>query len=252
MKKILLFVGVGVVALVIVASIVVGFFVGPIIKAGVETLGPKITQVSVTLKAVDVSLLTGSATIKGLVVGNPPGFKTPEAIKMGVASISMDPLSVFKEKILIRSIRIEGPEITYDAGLGGNNLNKILANVNAAAKKGEPAPSSKSPEGKETSTKPAPKIQVNEFFLSGAKVHVNLSGLSSNQTTVTLPDIRLKDLGTGSDGITAAELVRLVLSDVAKKTIEVVANAAVSSNKAVVGKEAESSVTKGIGEFFKK
>ena len=70
-KKILLAGGIGLLVLIVVAVIVVGLFLGKIVKAGVERVGPKITQTTLTVDAVDLSLLTGSATVKNLVVGNP-------------------------------------------------------------------------------------------------------------------------------------------------------------------------------------
>ena len=88
MKKNLFVVGIGLVVLMIVGSVVVGIFIGPIIKTGVETLGPKITQVSIKVDAVDLSVLTGAAKVKGLIVGNPSGYKTAEAIKLGTAAVS--------------------------------------------------------------------------------------------------------------------------------------------------------------------
>ena len=56
-KKILLSIGIGLLLLIIVAVIVVGLFLGKIVKAGVERVGPKITQTTLTVDAVDLSLL---------------------------------------------------------------------------------------------------------------------------------------------------------------------------------------------------
>ncbi len=262
MKKIFLFVGLGLILLVIVALVAVGIFIGPIVKTGVETLGPKITQVSIKVDAVDVSLLTGTAQVKGLIVGNPEGYKTPEAIKMGTASVSLDPFSVFSNKILVHSIHVESPEITYDGGLGGNNLSKIMDNVNAVAKSGGPAPSNASANTKnETPNKPAPKIEVDDFLITGAKVHVNLTGITSKEITLSLPDIHLTDLGKDSNGVTATELIRTVLSHVTSTTLEAVTNSISSSGKVIqnlgkdVGKQAGDSVntiTKGVGGLFGK
>lgn len=42
-KKILLSIGIGLLVLIVVAVIVVGLFLGKIVKSGVERVGPKIT-----------------------------------------------------------------------------------------------------------------------------------------------------------------------------------------------------------------
>jgi len=105
-----------------------------------ETVGPKIMLVSIKVDAVNLSLLNGSAKIKDLVVGNPEGYKTPQAISVSSAAVGVNPLTVFSDKIVVRSVRVEAPEITFEGGLGGNNLSKIMDNVNAVAKNGGPLP----------------------------------------------------------------------------------------------------------------
>ena len=122
------------VVLAIIGAVVASVFLGDIVKKGVETVGPRITQVSIKVDEVRLTLLTGSASVKGLVVGNPAGYQTPQAISAGMISVGVNPLSVLSDKIVIRSIHVESPEITFEGGLSGNNLSTILDNVNATAK----------------------------------------------------------------------------------------------------------------------
>ena len=132
-KKILWGLVIVLVVLIVVAVIVAGLFLGNIVKAGMETVGPKITQVPIKVDAVHLSLLTGSAKIEGLVVGNPEGYKTAQAISVGVAAVGVKPLSVLSDKIVVRSIEVRNPEITFEGNpFSGNNLTKIRDNVNAA------------------------------------------------------------------------------------------------------------------------
>jgi len=138
MEKLFLKVLIILVVLIVGVMIVVGLFLGTIVKKGMEAVGPKITQVSIRVDAVSLSLLNGSATINGLVVGNPEGYKTPQAISVGSVAVGVNPLTVLSDKIVVRSVRVEAPEITFEGGLGGNNLSKIMDNVNAIAKNGGP------------------------------------------------------------------------------------------------------------------
>ena len=71
-----------VLALVLVGAVVI-FFLDSIVRSSVEKVGPIVTKVSVKLDSAKISLFGGSGELKGLVVGNPEGFKTPEAIKVG-------------------------------------------------------------------------------------------------------------------------------------------------------------------------
>jgi len=248
-KKILLFLVIGLLALVVVAVIVVGLFLGKIVRLGINDLGPKITQTTFTVDTVDVSLLTGSAKVKNLVIGNPQGYKAPNAISVGLAAVSVSSMSVLSDKIVVKSVRVESPEITFEGNpLGANNLKKIQDNVNAAAANFQSPLSTNQPPKTAAPAKPGAKLEVDDFLITGAKVHI------STGVTLPLPDIHLTDLGKGPEGITAADLTKQVLSEVISGTIK-----AVVSDAANIGKDAGKAVgagvnkvTTGLGGLFKK
>ena len=69
-------------------------------------------KVQVKLDSVNLSLLSGSGKVQGLIVGNPEGFKTPQAISVGAASLALQPASLLADKIVVESINVQAPEIT--------------------------------------------------------------------------------------------------------------------------------------------
>src|SRR5262245_21352420 len=155
------------VLLIILGAVGVHFFLDSAIKKGVETFGPQITKVSVKLDSVSLSLLSGSGKIQGLVVGNPEGFKTPSAISVGTASLALQPRSLLSDKIVVKSIILKAPEITFETDLKNVNLKKILANVEEAAGGAK--------ETKEKEAKPGKKLEVDEFKITGGKVRVSVN-----------------------------------------------------------------------------
>jgi hypothetical protein len=203
MKKILIRIVIVLVVLVIAAVIALSMFLDGAVKKGVETVGPQLTKVSVKLDGVNLSVLGGSGSIKGFAVGNPAGYKSPHAITVGSASVAVSPGSLFADKVVVRHLRLEAPEITIEGSPMNNNLTKILDNVKAASgSSGETTPAeSESGAGK--------KMQVDEFLMKDAKVTYVISG---QPYVLNVPEIKLTDLGTGPDGITAAELTDLALS----------------------------------------
>ena len=246
LKKILLFTGLGLLILIVIAVIAVGLFLGKIVTAGINEVGPKITQTPLTVEAVDVSMLTGSAKIKNLVLGNPQGYKAPNAISVGLAAVSVSPMSVLSDKIVVKSIRVEAPEITFEGNpLGKNNLKQIEDNVNATAASFQ---SSSTNQTAKTAAKPGKKLEVDEFIISGAKVHIGTGA------TLPLPDISLRDLGKGPDGITPADLTKTVLGEVISGTLKAVAKDATNLGKGAenVGKQEVNKITTGLGGLFKK
>ena len=221
---------------IIVALVCVGIFIDSIVEKGVETVGPKVAQVPITIDGASVSMLGGSGTIKALQVGNPEGFKTPSAIKASEISVSVDPLSVLKKKVVVRSVKVTGPEITFEGSLKGSNLSKILENVQSFAA-GEKSTGGSTGSGK--------KLQVDELLIQDGKVNLSLTMMGGKSATVPLPTIHLKDLGRDAEGITPAEFASKVMKALMENTTSVVGDAI-----GKLGKEATEAV-KDLGEGAK-
>jgi uncharacterized protein involved in outer membrane biogenesis len=238
MKKLIIRLLIAFVVLVILGVLAMSLFLDKGIKRGIETVGPMLTKVDVKLASVSLSILSGSGKLKGLVVGNPEGFQTPSAIQVGNASLDLQPGSIFSDKVIIKTINVEAPEITFETDLKGNNLSKIVANLQAATGSGATTPATP---GAPSPQKAAKKLQVDDFLITGGKVHVSVTALGGQTATVPLPEIHLTDMGKGPDGITAAELAQRVLQAIEKEAIKVSSGAVANLTKDAAG------LTKGIG-----
>jgi uncharacterized protein involved in outer membrane biogenesis len=253
-----------IVLLVLLIVVVVGakFFLDSAVKRAVETIGPRVTKVDVKLDSVRLSLLSGSGKLEGLVLGNPAGFKTPSSISIGSVSVALKPGSLLSDKIVIKSIVLEAPQITYEQGLHGNNLGQIRDNLAGPAAPNIPEPSKAAQPAQAEAAKAGRKLEVDEVVITGARLHVSVTALGGRSATGSLPDIHLPALGTGPEGITAAELTKQVLqavldssltkatdiaSDLAKGAIYVGREAAQETATNAVDK-----VTKGLNDLFKK
>jgi uncharacterized protein involved in outer membrane biogenesis len=224
MKRILTTIVLVVVALIIVTVIVIGVYLGQIVKKVVNTYGPQLTQTTVSVDTVTLSLLTGSASLKGLVVGNPQGYKSANAISVGQVAVGVDPMTVFANKVVVRSIRLESPAITFEGGvMSGNNLSQILDNVNSSGSKSGPVSTNAA-----TASASQKKLEVDDLVISGAKADVLITSPVQREVNVTLPDIHLTDLGKGDQGITGADLTRQVLSAITTATLEAVSKQALN------------------------
>jgi uncharacterized protein involved in outer membrane biogenesis len=253
MKKIFI-VTAGLIFLALLVAFVFGFvMLGSVVKAGVEKVGPMVTKVPVKLDGAAVSMFSGKGELKGFEIGNPEGYKTPNAIKVGSVGVEVVPKSVFGDKIIVRSINVQAPEITYETSLKQNNLSQILENVQSIAGKSESAQSGGSKQPK--------KLQVDEFVIAGGKINVSATLMGGKSATLPLPEIRLSNLGQGADGITPAELAEKAIAAIVNGTLKAVAEggAALAKDAAKtgvdsakkVGVEATKSLQK-VGDLFKK
>jgi hypothetical protein len=261
MKKLIIRLLIALVVVVILAVVAVGLFLDGAIKRGVETFGPRLTKVEIKLQSVHLSLLSGWGTVKGLVVGNPEGYKSPSAISVETVTLALKPGSLLSDKIIIKSINVQGPVIMYETDLRHNNLSKILANAQEATGGGQTEPAKPQEPAQPASAKPARKLEVDEFIVTGGMIHVSMPTLGGQAATIPLPDIHLPALGTGPDGITAAELTKLVLAAVEKDAAQAASVAVADISKGAgdliknaggLRTNALDAVNKGLGGFLKK
>ncbi len=248
-------IAIGVVVVLVVALVIIGFSIGGIIKTGVETVGPKVTKVSIKLDGVGVMPLSGGGSVKGMVIGNPEGYTSAFAIKVDKASLSISPGSLLSDKIVVKSIQVEGPEITMEGGLKENNLTQILKNIEEFTGGAE---NKAAEEGKAGSSK---KLQVDEFIVKNAKVNVIFKMLGNKPLSVTVPEIKLTNLGTGPEGITPGDLTKRVFEEILGQSTKFVTDAvsqvgkiATDAVKDVGGAASETTkkATEGIKSLFKK
>ncbi len=256
MKKLIKIILILLVVLIIAAGLAIHFFLDSAVKKAVETIGPQITKVDVKLDSVSISILTGSGSIKGLVLGNPEGYKAASSISLGKASLSLKPTSLLSDKIVVRSIVLEAPEITLEQGLKGNNLMTLQKNLGGDS--GAEKEQTKEQPKEQSAGK---KLQVDDVLITGGKIHVTVSGLGGKTAMVPLPTIHFTNLGTGPDGITPADLSKRILSELIGSAVKEGGKAVADLAKGAVnmgGNLATNATDKigktlgGVGDLFKK
>ena len=255
MKKFLVRFMFVVLILAVLALVAAGLFLNGAIKKGVETFGPMLTGVEVKIDAVKLSLFSGSGKIEGLLLGNPKGYKSPAAITVATGSVAVSPGSLLSDKVVVKSISLQAPEITFETNLKENNLSRILANMKSSTGGGSET------NAKPKEAKAGKKLEVDDFLIRGGKIHITVTALGENSATAKLPDIHLQDLGKGPDGITPSELATLVLGAIEKAAAEASSGAIADIAKGGIhisgdtGKSSTNSLektAKGLEDLFKK
>jgi hypothetical protein len=222
MKKALKIILIAVPVLIIVILLVVLGSLNRIVKAGVETVGPKVTGTAVTLNSVKISPFSGQGALGGLLIGNPAGFKTDSAFELGQIRVNIDLKSVKSDKIVIEEIFIDGPKITFEGDLRGSNIAKIRENIAAFSGGGAPAKEAAPAPSPETEKKPGKKVQIDRFVLKNGEIQLAATLAGGELVTVPLPDIELRDIGKDSDGATVEKVVNKVFPAIYKAITEAV------------------------------
>lgn len=223
-----------------------------IIKKGVETAGPKVLKAPVTLDDVDISLFSGKGKLSGLTIGNPQGFKSDYAFKLGETALDINIKSVTSDKIHIRSLIIDSPEIMYEGTIGKkNNISQLQANIKEMLKG-----SGKKEESPETSGAESTKsIQIDHVKVSGGKVHADLGLLTGKPITLDLPMVELHDIGknggaTISDALAQVlEVLNGSISETVQSGIKDLSSEKLNELKDSVGEKAKEGIDKLKGLF---
>jgi len=182
-----------------------------IVKSAVEKYGSEMTQATVRLNDVEIELTSGKGALQGLTVGNPPGFKSERALSLGEIGLQLDVGSVTKDTVVIKEISIAAPEVTYEFGLKGSNLDALKQNVDAYGAKDKSKPAEKKPdeEGK--------KMVIEHLYIRNGKVIVSATELQGKTASASLPEIHLTDIGKKTGGATAAEVAEQVLAAISRE-----------------------------------
>ena len=236
MKKILIIIPV----LIIVIVVALGFSLNSIIKGGVETFGPRALGADVKLQDVDISLFDGKGKLNKLFIGNPQGFKTESAFQLAEVRLSLDVKSVFSDIIVIDEIFIDGPDITYEKGMKGDNIKALLKNIESFS-------GSEAKGGSKEAAKSETKIQINNFIVKNGKINMSMSALKGQKLSVALPDIHMKDIGKGKDGTSVANALKEIFAALNKNII----TASAGSLKDISG-TIEKTVESTVGESVNK
>ncbi len=250
MKKLVL---IGCVLVVVVAAVV--FFglsnLGPIIKKTVNTYGPEITQTRVQLGDAGVSLFSGEVKLKNFLVGNPKGFKSPQAMKVGSIYVNVDEKSLTGNPIVIDRIEVVAPEITYERSGRDDNFNALLRNVkqrSGSGKSGSDAPK----KDKTGDSGGGKKLLIRSMVIKDGRVNLTAKIMAGQTVTAELPFIELKDVGGQKEGVSPAQAFNLILAELYKQMKSPDVTAALGKGLEELGVTVKGVSVKGLDDKTKK
>lgn len=194
--------------LVIVIAILVSHLLAnlnSLVAKAIEKHGSEVTETTVGVSGVDISLREGRGSIEGLKVASPEGFKAKQVFELGDITVDLDLGSVRKNPVVLDEVRIQAPVINVEFDKkGASNIDELRKRIQAYTG-----------ESKGSSGGGEKKIRIKSFVFEKGSITVDAAALGMEKKTLTLPEIHLTDVG-GTNGSTAAGITKEVLSAVAK------------------------------------
>lgn len=166
-----------------------------LVRDGIAHYGSAMTRAEVKVGGVEIRAGDGVGVIRDLSIGNPPGFKTPHAFKVGEIEIALDVASLAGDVVVIHRILVKAPDVIYEKGETATNFDAIQKNIADYL-------------GPDRKTEPGKRLIVEEFAVRGAKAQASAAFMKGKTVAVPLPDIVLRDLGKAKGGLPPGELGR--------------------------------------------
>ncbi len=214
MKKLLVaLVCAGVLVLALVLLLVSNL--NKIVAKAIEEDGSKVTQTSVRVSGVNISLRDGRGSIKGLRIANPAGFRAGQAFSLDDITVGLDLKSVRENPVVIDEIRVQAPTVNAEVTKSGaSNIDELRKRVQSGAGAASGQGGASSAQSK--------RIRIRQFVFEKGQVEVDASALGLEKRTIALPEIRLSDVG-GANGAPPDEIARIILTAVAEKAASEIA-----------------------------
>lgn len=185
-----------------------------IVRKAICGIGSQLTGTTVTVDDFS-SQLSGRVVITGLRIGNPAGYKSPEAMSFRRLTFDMSLWSIFTDTIEINLIAVEGMHVDFEPRVetASSNLGDIMNNLERF---------SAASEGEVTETDAA--VPEEEVASEGKQLVIHRLAITDNMLTfsnalldVTLelpmPDLNMTELG--GEGGNYAETIKEILIEIA-------------------------------------
>lgn len=206
---------IGVVVLLVVALICRDV----IVEQAVTRVGSLVTGTKVELDSFSSSLFGGSAELTGFRVGNPEGYRNPEAFQVDKVVVRLNPGSIFTSKIEVIEVSVSGMRVDFEMRLdGSSNLTDIQKNVEQFAGTGgaEPAEEQTPAEAQEAESASEKQLVIRLFQVSDSRVSLS-SNVLKTTADIPLPPIEMTDVGEGKTmGETFQELYAQLIVSISK------------------------------------
>lgn len=195
------------------------------VKTAIETYGSQATETAVLVDSVQIVLKDGSGAIRGLTVGNPQGFATPQAFSLGQVATQIDLKSLSEEVTVIEHIIVQAPEVFFELNEAGKtNLGMLKQNLSSASSGTSASSSANRDSGAE------PKFIIRKLLFADGNIHARAVALNQDYE-LKLPRIEMSNLG-GKNGATPKQIAEQVLKTLTDRSLAEVQKQGVDQYKA--------------------
>ena len=170
------------------------------LKPLIEDVGSRALGVDVTIGDIDVVIEEKKVTVSDIRIGNPQGYKRPEAIK--IKSIVIAAESLGSDLLLFDRVEVHETNVNLEVKQGGTNLGDIKKNIAQTTPQEQAKP------------KTDMKVIIRDVYVRKAQLNPSVTLINKDLAYITVPDIHVQGVGEKENGIVAREAIEQVLAAV--------------------------------------
>jgi len=107
----------------------------------VENVASDVLQTRVITSGLSIDMKRGKADIEALSIVNPEGYFRKYIVEMRATEVDFEPDSIQKNILLIKSLRINRPKISYQLDRSGiSNMNVLMKSIETTLDEANPWP----------------------------------------------------------------------------------------------------------------
>lgn len=211
-------------AVVAVALLLLVARLDDIVRDFIERHASALTGTTVRLEAVELRLADGRATLRGLTVANPPGYRAAHAFALDEIEVRVDLGSLLADPLVIDAVRIHHPRVFYEVDAAGvANVDVLRRQVEGRDAPRQAPDEAGTPAPRRTRREAERRLIVHLLELRQGEVTLDTTATGGKTRTEELPPFELTGIGARQGGATPAEVGRIVLVAVARDVAVAVA-----------------------------
>jgi len=221
--------------LVVIAGVFLYINFGNLAKNAAERIATNALGVNVSISSLSFSLKDKNATIKGVRISNPPGFKNAHTITADNIVIGLNTAS--KELIDFKDIQVNGTVINLEVTEKGTNLNALQKLTQQRKQK------------KAVGSEQV-RVIVRQMTINQSTINPSVTLLGRDIGSIKLPAVRVSGIGQNSNGALAQDAVRQIITQYLKAAERQAGREGILGNVGAIRKDIENAVD-DVKETFK-
>lgn len=181
---------------------------GAIATRMAETVATQTLGVDVNIGAVRVSLQDKKVEVTNIQIANPPGYKAPHAMTIGLMSIQAETLS--QELLNFSNASMKNMHINLEVTPTGTNLTDIRDQIKIPGREAQAAQDQKT----------LTKVILREFAAEGGTITPSIAMLDVQPKTFDIPAVHLSGIGEAENGVLAQQAISQIFQALANQSIK--------------------------------